>query len=492
MPNSRSHKKMKLLGTSVLFILPFLPFMVSGEITINEIMYDLSGSDTDREWVEIYNGDSEDVSITVGSGSGSWRFTDSSPHVLNLAIGSSTIPAGGYAVIAKNQTGFLTDFPSFFGTLFTSSISLPNTSATLSIKNGSGNVLGQVSYSKDTGANGDGSSLQKSSSGWTAGVPTPGFLNNTTSSSTPSGDTATTTSSTDTSSSSGSSSAVSAHSSPAPLSTEENKIEFEISAGRDRLTSVDSTVSFIATPTKLQNLLEQFVTYDWSFGDGTVSRGSTAEHSYKFPGEYSVVVNARAIDRQAVSRLSVVVISPDVAILKVPGGLEVVNKSKEEINMEKWNLTSKDKTFIFPKDTLIAGGRKVIFADEVTGNLGSEIKLLNPVGKEFAFIKSETVAEVSVIPSVNVNLAEVQAKIDAIKSAIAQLSPESEETPSLSLSPQIAQLPPKQEEMTEENSSQTSNVALVFEAPEQAGFVSTIFSWPIKGFNFLRHLFVED
>ena len=33
---------------------------------------------------------------------------------------------------------------------------------------------------------------------------------------------------------------------------------------------------------------------------------------------------------------------------------------------------------------------------------------------------------------------------------------------------------------------------LKVEAEKKTGFVSKVFAWPIKGFEFVRHLFIED
>ena len=40
--------------------------------------------------------------------------------------------------------------------------------------------------------------------------------------------------------------------------------------------------------------------------------------------------------------------------------------------------------------------------------------------------------------------------------------------------------------------STDATTTIVFTAPAQRGFISRIFAWPIKFFDFIRHLFVED
>jgi hypothetical protein len=54
--------RLRASGNRVLsFLVMAFLFMpsVSGAVLINEIMYDLSGSDTGREWIEIYNNGSD-------------------------------------------------------------------------------------------------------------------------------------------------------------------------------------------------------------------------------------------------------------------------------------------------------------------------------------------------------------------------------------------------------------------------------------------------
>ncbi len=295
----------------------------------------------------------------------------------------------------------------------------------------------------------------------------------------------------------------SAHSSYVPLGSGEGKIEFEVYGGRDRLTSVGNKIVFKVTPTKLQNVSEGSAYYDWSFGDGTTGRGSTVEHQYKFAGEYNVVVNARASDKEAVSRFTVSVIAPDFSLTRVVGGLEIKNNSKTEVNMEGWGLTSKNKSFVFPKDTLIPAGKKVVFADETTGIAGEKIELLNPLGKSFGEValdvkKTETALQNDFQ---NLDIPLLQAKLDEAKTKLSLLSPKKETTiltqRNLESTKEVSQTKSSlslfnSTSTVELDETRAENTATVFVAQKQTGMVSRIFSLPIKGFNLVRRLFVED
>ncbi len=284
----------------------------------------------------------------------------------------------------------------------------------------------------------------------------------------------------------------SAHSSPSPLSNTENKMEFEVSAGRDRLTSTGSSVLFVATPTKLQNVSKQSISYSWSFGDGTTAKGETASHYYRHPGEYSVVLNAFSSDKQAVSRLTVKVVSPDISIIKVPDGSEVENKSGAEINLGNWKISGNNKVFVIPEDTLIPSGKKIIFSDDVTGINTVDLSLINPTSKTVA--SSVSFNEDLSLSSKQISLSEIQDKINEVKSVLSTISPQ--ETKTIKR-PQVASAPvektvPVDSGLVITEESQTASAIQVFEASKKSGVVSSLFSWPMRGLSFIKHIFTEE
>ena len=159
----------------VFVFLFFVPMISNAQVYINEIMYDLpasSGADAGREWVEIYNSGSGAIDLT------GWKFFENDVnHSLSNISGGVNLPAGGYAIIADNSTSFLVDWPLFSGILFDSSFSLNNTGETLVLKDSTQTVVDEVTYQSATGADGDGNSLARSGSTWTALAPTPGAIN---------------------------------------------------------------------------------------------------------------------------------------------------------------------------------------------------------------------------------------------------------------------------------------------------------------------------
>ncbi len=146
---------------------------ISGVI-VNEIMYDPNGNDGDREWIEIKNGTEESVDMT------GWFFVESGfNRALTFISGNPVIPAGGFAIIAKNSDVFLAEWPTFSGTIFDStSFTMVNSSEVIGVKDSTGVPVDEMAYSSSMGANDDGNSLQRTPvNTWIAALPTPGAEN---------------------------------------------------------------------------------------------------------------------------------------------------------------------------------------------------------------------------------------------------------------------------------------------------------------------------
>src|SRR3989338_6353387 len=113
------------------FCVPIVMY-ASETVVINEIMYDVSGTDSDREWIEIYNGGTSSVDVS------SWKFfEEGSNHSLTVHTGSAVIPTDEYAVIVDSPDAFLLDWPDYSGTILDSSwSSFTNTGESLALVDG--------------------------------------------------------------------------------------------------------------------------------------------------------------------------------------------------------------------------------------------------------------------------------------------------------------------------------------------------------------------
>jgi len=161
-----------VIFSSVLFFVAFNN--VHAQVVITEVMYDLPGSDENREWVEVYNTGSESIDLSL------WRFNDGSNHVLNTppdkgGQGSIVLQPFSYAIFTDDASMFLSEHVGYKGTVIDTVLSLKNTSDTISLITDEKFISDSVSYEKTLGGAGDGYSLQKNADFvWVSGSPTPG------------------------------------------------------------------------------------------------------------------------------------------------------------------------------------------------------------------------------------------------------------------------------------------------------------------------------
>lgn len=165
----------------------------------------------------------------------------------------------------------------------------------------------------------------------------------------------------------------SSHSSPSRLSTSEPTAKLEIEAGRDRLVLVGSPVKFKAEIIK-ENSLAKSPNFSWTFGDGLSTRGIEVDHEFIFPGVHQVILNAKAGQVEAVDRLVVRVVEPQLEFVASSSNevIGIKNSSEYESNIGNWRLVQGGYNFTFPVDTIVAAGQVI--------NLNSTIMGWVPVG----------------------------------------------------------------------------------------------------------------
>lgn len=367
------------------------PSISFAAVTISEIMYDLPGVDTGREWVEIYNSGTGDALIATST----WKFFEANTnHGLILVRGSATLPAGGAAVIADDSQKFLVDWSSFSGTLFTSSFSLSNTGEILAIKSDTSTVTDQTAYDVALGGAGDGNSLQKLGGSWTAAAPTPGVVASG-GSQPPSGGGSDSTDS-------GATSTPPVEETRKPPTPEpqggsqsgsipwvfEQRIFVSAKAPTKAVAGADTSFEAFAVGLKKEPL--QNARYVWSFGDGASLEGKRVYHAYHYPGSYIVVVDASSGEWAAMDRKEITVSAPLLAVSDIAEGpegfIELTNSGKEDIDLSRWFLKAGANFFTFPNGTIIKGGNTIPFSAEITklAAAPSDTALLYPNGKTVA------------------------------------------------------------------------------------------------------------
>lgn len=343
-----------------------LPSAAAASVRINEVMYDLEGTDTDREWIEIVNNGSAAVDIVSFK-----LFEGNTNHALTVVSGSTVLPAGAVAVIAAVPAKFMIDWPGFTGTLLDSAFSLSNSGETLAIKNGSDGIEDEVPYASTMGAQGDGKSLGRSGSTFTAQAPSPG---STAQASQPTG-----------TEGGGAPPQASAPEALVPSSAAQAR-SITVHAGADRRAGAGAGSVFLADVYGVEGKLAPEARVIWNFGNGDAREGRSVMYTYRYPGKYVVIVTAALGEYSATTRFIVEVARTE-AILRVEtdGSLSVLHTGAHDLDLSLWQVERAGILFRFPQNTIVLPGEGVRLPPSTTGiPLEGEARLLYPNGEEAA------------------------------------------------------------------------------------------------------------
>lgn len=349
-------RRFLLLGT---LLIGFLPGLASAQVVINEVMYNPQGSDTGREWVELYNEGQADVTMIGGSGKGSWRINDGSNHTLTDPVsgtgrGSLTIPAGGFLIIANDPNDFISgEYAGGTYSVVKASLTLNNNGATVTLLDGTGATVDTVAYSPSQGGNDDGSSLQRQADGsWLAALPTPGAENSSTAYVAPPAQTAASQESNASTTSETQSQQAQSSYVPPPAPN------VYADAGSDRTVIVGADTEFDASAyDKTQTLLDPgAVRFMWNFGDGSTAEGDSVLHHFSYPGEYAVVLEIANNRNAAEAQIAVVAQPAALSLSLLPdGGMRIQNLAGRELDLSGWVVRENGgpfaAQFILPGDS---------------------------------------------------------------------------------------------------------------------------------------------
>lgn len=344
---------------------PNFSYLTQAEIVFTEIMYNPEGTDSGREWLEIYNSGSESVDLSA------YKLLENNVNhkISSQNDGESTIlESQKYAIIADNPEKFILDFE-ISGLILDSAFSLKNEGEEIQLINSSAQVVNSLLYSSDLGANSTGNTLQLAENLWIPAKPTPFKENEKIAADESSKDNSKDPSDTQENNNDNNNSS---HSSQIELSNYQEKTPLKIGVGRSRLGVINSPIYFKATNNQENS---RSIKYLWSFGDGDSEKGEKVKHSFYSPGIYNVVLNAKNNENLAVSRTQVTIKEPKIeANITTRGKLVdvmLINQSDFEVNLGDFFLVlRKDKekqSFAFPQDTIINSFQSLKIASEITG-----------------------------------------------------------------------------------------------------------------------------
>jgi len=377
------------------FALFFAPGITTAQVVISEIMYDLEGSDTGREWVEVFNTGSTPVPLTE------WKlFEADSNHNIIAYSGGESLPGGAYAIIADNPAKFLVDRPTYTDALFDSSFSLSNTGETLTLRccSTDENLIDKdsVFYDPGIGAAGDGNTLHRAStqsSSFAAAAPTPGTgsLQKTGggNNSVPAFDT-----------DGVAVEAPESNSSSAGTVSSSSAVLARVSAGSNRtvIAGIEAQLEASAYDGSNRPVEAEF---RWNFGDGATALGRSVSHKWEYAGRYAVVLEAVRYGEKASHRITVSVEFPELSFKALPdGGVIIENLSNRELDLSGWRIAERGMTFVFPQNTIVLRGASIRLSSTNIGFFASaSITLLYPNGTVFSTGTPDVTEEGALTPA---------------------------------------------------------------------------------------------
>lgn len=385
-------------------------------------MYDLEGTDSDREWLEVMNNGSESVNLS------DWKFFENnSNHSLTMYSGDESLAPGAFAVIVDVPETFLANWPNFSGTMFDSSwSSFSNTGETFALKNEDGDIVDEFTYVPEDGANGDGKSLQLIGGTFVPASPTPGAENQAGTGEGSGGGVETETSQT---------TEVASDQIDIPSST--FGIPTRVIVGE----RIDFEPEFYDDEGQLIFKAE----FHWNFGDGATRVDEYRKdfsHTFAFPGSYVVYVEiftgASRHEPNYIFRQSVQVLSAQVELALIDGGISIKNKSVYELDLGKWDIVSGNEVFRIPEKTFVLPGKSITFPSSVLGISSVDfIVLRNELDATVASIGEEKSAEPVQQVKEKIVYVPVQQKVQSVVQEVSVI--ESQEEADLENKNQLAQ-----------------------------------------------------
>ncbi len=286
---------------------------------------------------------------------------------------------------------------------------------------------------------------------------------------------------------------ISTHSDPEELSDFNNTSVFVTSAGRGRVVYVGTPIEFRASYKIPKDIDGNGIHFTWSFGDGFSGVGLNVNHTYKYAGIYSIVLNASVGEENSVSRTKVTVFSPEISLLMTPGGdVEIMNHGMTEINIGGWILRNSINKFTIADDTIITAGNKIFLSKEDTRIYSIDtipITLHNPMDGEVARISLGDTSVATTTPleatSTIITVTEAETLSLAYRKSIAlkKTIEKSASEMSAASSTMLGDMPDK------EIQDMTATVLEANQSSTTTGFWGMIFGLPISGFKFVASLF---
>jgi hypothetical protein len=349
--------------------------MVAASVIIHEVAYAGTQNSQYEEWIELFNEGSDSVDVS------NWKFFKN--ETTTLIQLSGTIQAQEYFLVCRT-TGTLTTplngTCNAQGTFGGSGLS--NTGEHLVLKDATGAVVDEINLvdgAWPVPGVAKGESMQRTSSGWKRGTPSPGSANEE-----PAME-----------ATEQSSSAPSSSNATVAATVTKESIEFVKPDPKyvAKMTGPETGMAGVAVPFKVtvtQDGKKDLVSgkFEWSMGDGkfyVYNRNTPVDHIFQYPGDYMVTLvyysNEFKQEPDSIHRKKVTIVPHNVRIMGLTddGGVVIENKTTKDIALDGWILRQDSLQFVVPKYTTVTKNGSLAISSHTTGFIANEtIQLLNP------------------------------------------------------------------------------------------------------------------
>jgi hypothetical protein len=333
----------------------------------SEIAWMGTDADANNEWIEIYNFGNSPTDLT------GWTLTSGSGLSISL---SGALGPHGVGVLERTDD---TSVPTVSALGIYTGV-LPNTGdsafLTLILRDPEGNVVDEVIGGTDWSLVGGSNvspkkTAQRTRTGtWVTAAPTPGAENAQVNDAPTQNDDDDTDYANDEEDDETTKTA-SGGSSSKRTSMVKSTAELTLTLTAPDVVYVEQPVSFVTSVSGPGRDIMNSLVYTWNFGDTYTGPGKAATHTYRYPGEYVVVVNAKFGKHDVTVQKSITVLAVGVTISRSSSGdVVLTNTATHDIDISGYMLKGTESVVLPPYTYLKKGGTITIEKSRVapTGN----------------------------------------------------------------------------------------------------------------------------
>ena len=368
---------MKVFIRNILFFLLNILFIQSvSALKISEIMYDPLGVDTGREWIEIYNDESNNLSI----GTSAYKFYEAG--VGHGISGTDILLPREYAIIVDDIKKFKIDNPNYIGPIYSSSFILSNSGEILSIRHKSVGdneykVISEINYTPYVINNTTGTACDinvNGASGWGDCISTPGKVNEYSGVTIPAPISAGV--------ASGTASSTTGNVTTGSTQTVSNSVavgvnyyvpntniylrigNMTLESQKEKKVIAGTEIDLVVRAYDDKGIAVRGLKYYWSMGDGGYFEGENIKYTYHMPGDYEYTVEAGNDNSYSIYRGSMHVYDPKIKISSLgttSNYLIIKNDIDTEMDIGGYLLRDNvnNKTYKIPRNTFIKANKEL-------------------------------------------------------------------------------------------------------------------------------------